>query len=124
MILRHFGAARLRDLLRQHLTLAREFAGWVDDHPDFERVAPVPFSVVCFRARPHGVPLTLPELDALNERLLDAVNSSGRVFLSHTRLGGAFVIRLAVGHLRTSGEDTSQAWQLLQEHADRLASAT
>ena len=122
MILRHFGASRLRDLLRQHISLAHEFASWVDEHPDFERVAPVPFSVVCFRARPRGVTLTPPALDALNERLLDAVNSSGQVFLSHTRLGGAFVIRLAVGHLRTSGEQIRQAWRLLCEHAARLAS--
>src|SRR6266850_5178067 len=70
MILRHFGAERLREVLREHIRLARHFAALVDEHPDFERVAPVPFSVVCFRANPRGITMSAPELDRLNEALL------------------------------------------------------
>jgi aromatic-L-amino-acid decarboxylase len=120
MILRHFGAARLREVLRDHMRLAREFADRVDEHPDFERVAPVPFSVVCFRAKPRGITLSAPELDTFNERLLDAVNAGGEVFLSHTRLGHMFVIRMAIGHLRTTPAHTARAWQLLCEHTAAL----
>src|SRR5207253_4033923 len=72
MILRHFGAAHLREVLRGHIRLAHEFAQRVDEHPDFERLAPVPFGLVCFRAKPQSVPFTAPELDLFNERLLDA----------------------------------------------------
>ena len=60
------------------------------------------------------------ELDRFNERLLDAVNASGEVFLSHTRLGGALVLRLAIGHLRTTETHVARAWTLLQAHTAAL----
>jgi aromatic-L-amino-acid decarboxylase len=123
MILRHFGAAHIREVLRGHMRLAREFADRIDAHPDFERVAPVPFGVVCFRARPREITLSAPDLDAFNERLLEAVNATGEVFLSHTRLNGLFVIRMAIGHLRTTDEHTARAWQLLCERTAGLARA-
>jgi len=121
MILRHFGATRLRAVYREHMRLARGFAARVDEHPDFERVAPVPFGVVCFRALPRGLSLAAPDVDALNERLLDAVNASGDVFLSHTRLNERFVIRMAIGHLRTTDAHVDRAWQLITEHTAALA---
>ena len=64
MILRYFGAEGVRDRLREHIELAQQFAGWVDAHPDFERLAPAPFSVVCFRAKPAGREWTEAELGA------------------------------------------------------------
>ena len=137
-ILRHFGSDGIRDRLAEHMRLARLFAGWVDDSPDFERLAPVPFSVVCFRATPGGVAVagadgavaggaTSEEIaavdattDALNERLLEAVNATGEVFLSHTRLNGRFAIRLAVGHVRTEERHVRRAWELLDENLRAL----
>jgi aromatic-L-amino-acid decarboxylase len=101
------------------MELARTFAAWVDEDPRFERLAPVPFSVVCFRAVPPGVPAA--DLDAFNQRLLDAVNATGEVFLSHTRLNGVLTLRLAVGHMRTTGVHVRRAWDLLCRHADTLA---
>jgi aromatic-L-amino-acid decarboxylase len=121
MVLRHFGAERLRDTLRQHIRLAQRFAAAVDEHPDFERLAPAPFATVCFRAKPHGVALSSSELDHLNERVLDRVNASGKVFLSHTRVNGAFAIRISIGHLRTTAEHTERAWDLLVGHTAALA---
>ena len=97
MVLRHFGAEGIREALAEHIRLAQLFSGWVDADPEFERLAPVPFSVVCFRARPRGFTGTPAELDTFNERLLDSVNATGDVFLSHTRLNQMFVLRLAVG---------------------------
>ena len=114
MILRYFGAEGLRARLAEHMRLARMFADWVDAQPDFERLAPVPFSVVCFRANPRGAVLTEAELEALNQRILDEVNGSGEVFLSHTKLNGRFTIRLAVGHIRTTEDHVGRAWELLQ----------
>mgnify|MGYP006170922325 CR=1 FL=1 len=120
MILRHFGAEGLRRALESHMALAREFASWVDASPDFERVAPVPFSVVCFRARPHDVSLDAAELDALNERLMAAVNATGEIFISHTRIDGALVLRLAIGNLRTTQAHVRRAWDLLVAHTAQL----
>ena len=121
MVLRHLGADGIRAALAEHMRLARLFAAWVDADPRFERLAPVPFSVVCFRARPQGTSLDADAIDALNERLLDAVNATGEVFLSHTRLSGVLALRLAVGHLRTTEAHVARAWELLRHHADALS---
>jgi aromatic-L-amino-acid/L-tryptophan decarboxylase len=121
MILRSYGARALRARLADHIRLAQELASWIDAHPDFERLAPVPFSVVCFRWNPAGIPLSDRELDAANERLIDLVNSSGEVFLSHTRLRNRLTLRVAIGHLRTSETHVRRAWDLLLEHSHELS---
>ena len=116
-VLRHFGASGIRDRLAEHMRLARLFAGWVDESPHFERLAPVPLSVVCFRAL-SALRLDAPDdpaLDGLNQRLLDAVNASGEVFLSHTRIDGCVALRLAVGHIRTTEAHVARAWELLNQ---------
>jgi len=115
MILRHFGAEGLRATLAEHMRLAQTFAGWVDASDRFERVAPVPFSVVCFRLRNSEGPGD----DAEHGRLLDAVNASGEIFLSHTRLDGRYALRLAIGNLGTTERHVARAWELLNSAADR-----
>ncbi len=126
MLVRWFGLDGLRRRLAFHLALAGEFAGWVDGDPDWERLAPVPFSTVCFRYRPAALAGREGEgdvpdlLDELNERLLNAVNRNGEVFLSHTRLRNRFTIRLAVGNLRTQQRHVERAWALLRAEAARL----
>ena len=109
MVMRHFGASGLRERLSEHMRLARLFASWVDESREFERLAPVPFSVVCFRANAAGC----DEGDAINERVVELVNRSGEVFISHTRLNGRFAIRLAIGNLHTTEEHVRRAWTLL-----------
>ncbi len=122
MILRSFGARAIREHLSAHIRLAQELAGWVDAHPDFERMAPVPFSVVCFRWKPAGVSLSEEALDAANEHLIDLVNQTGEVFLSHTRLRGRIALRIAIGHLETTERHVRRAWDLLLEHAPSVRS--
>ena len=124
MVLRHFGAEGIRAALAEHIRLARLFAQWVDEDAQFERLAPVPFSVVCFRARPRAM-ATAPvaELDAFNQRLLDAVNASGDVFLSHTRVKGVLALRVAIGHLDTGERHIARAWELLRQHTAQLLSS-
>src|SRR5919112_103609 len=106
MILRYFGHEGLAALIREHCRLARLFAGWVEESPDWELLAPVPLSVVCFRARPaaesEADEARAARLDALNERLMNAVNATGEMFLSHTKLNGALALRLAIGNIRTT----------------------
>lgn len=116
MVLRYFGQEGLADRLREHLRLAGEFAGWIDAEPRWERMAPAPFSTVCFRFRPEG--LEEERVDSINERILETVNASGEVFLSHTRLRGRFALRLAIGNLRTTERHVRRAWELLQAACD------
>ena len=114
MVCRHFGADGLRARLAEHMRLARLFADWIDASPDFERVAPVPFSVVCFRAVPAPLRGNEMALDAFNQQLIDEVNRSGEVFLSHTRLDGRYVVRLAIGNLHTTEHHIERAWELIR----------
>jgi len=115
MVIRAFGAEGLAARLRQQMEMARDFAGWVDGAPDWERVAPVPFSLVCFRYAPDGA--TEAERDALNASILERINASGRAYLSHTKLNGRYVLRLAIGNMRTEPRHVSDAWRLLREAA-------
>jgi aromatic-L-amino-acid/L-tryptophan decarboxylase len=116
MTLSYFGWDGIAARIREHVRLARLFAGWVDGAAGWERLAPVPFSTVCFRRRPPGA--SDEETDALNERILARVNASGEVFLSHTRLREGLALRLAVGNLRTTERHLARAWELLQESAE------
>ncbi len=119
MILRYFGHDGLAARIREHCRLARLFASWVAAAPDWELLAPVPLSVVCFRARPAQEGETddarAARLDALNERILHAANSTGSLFISHTRLEDKFTLRLAVGNIRTTEEHVRRAWELLND---------
>ncbi len=120
MVLRHFGANGLRARLQEHMRLAQLFASWVDADGRFERLAPVPFSVVCFRALMGNRERPPAETDTFNERLLESVNASGEIFVSHTRLDGRFAIRLAIGNLHTTEAHVARAWELVKAHRDRL----
>jgi aromatic-L-amino-acid/L-tryptophan decarboxylase len=123
MVLRHFGADGLRARIAEHMRLAQLFASWVDRDSQFERLAPVPFSVVCFRAI--GASESSSEaIDALNARLVDAVNGTGEIFVSHTRLNDRYAIRLAIGNLHTTEAHVARAWELFQSHAQRLLTAS
>ncbi|HWS55226.1 MAG TPA: pyridoxal-dependent decarboxylase [Pyrinomonadaceae bacterium] len=127
MILRYFGHEGLAARIREHCRLARLFASWVEESGDWELLAPVPFSVVCFRARPAAAGETdesrAARLDALNEALMNAANAGGEIFLSHTKLRGLFTLRLAVGNIRTTEAHVRRAWELLNEKLREQAEA-
>jgi aromatic-L-amino-acid decarboxylase len=116
MQLRWFGLEGLRRRIKRHIDLAQTFAAWLDDDPHWERVAPVPFSTVCFRWNGE-TGLSEDELDTRNAAIMDAVNRTGEVFLSHTRLDGRYVIRLSIGNIRTELRHVERAWELLCEAA-------
>jgi aromatic-L-amino-acid decarboxylase len=115
VVLRTLGTDAIADRLREHLRLARLFRSWVEADPRFEVSAPSPLSVVCFRARFAG--LADEEADRGQERLLEAVNRSGQAYLSHTRLFGRTVLRLAIGNFRTEERHVARAWELVQREA-------
>ena len=131
-VIRYFGQEGLAARIREHIRLGQLVASWVDEDPDFERLAPTPFSTVCFRAFPGELAQSLkaaePErsaeiesyLDQLNDAVVGAVNDSGEVFLSPTRLNGRYTIRLAIGNIRSDEKIVTRTWQLLREATSRL----
>jgi len=116
-IIRYFGVEGLAERIKNHIELAQEFAKWLDDEKDFERMAPVPFSTVCFRYNPGN--LSEKELNKLNEDLLEKINQSGKIFLSHTKLNGKFVIRLTIGSIRHERRHIVDAWEIIKTMARR-----
>ena len=110
-VLRCYGRQGLQERIREHVRLAALFEEWVRAEPGWEVVAPRHFSLVCFRKEGS---------DEENEQLLERVNASGEVFLSHARLGDRYSLRLAVGNFRTTEDDVRLAWDVLRREADAL----
>ncbi|HZF13243.1 MAG TPA: pyridoxal-dependent decarboxylase [Thermoanaerobaculia bacterium] len=117
MVIRTFGVEGLRERIREHCALARWLAGAIEAAAGFEVAAPVPFSVVCFRAKVEG---GAEAEDRFNERLLAAINAAGPFFLSHTVLQGRYTLRVAIGNLRTTRADVEELWDLVRGSAARL----
>jgi aromatic-L-amino-acid decarboxylase len=104
-VMRCYGREGLQALIREHVRLARLFASWIAAEPGWEIAAPYPFSVVCFRR---------DASDEDNEAILERANATGEIFISGTRLDGRYVLRLAVGNMRTSEADVRRAWDVLK----------
>ena len=119
--MRYFGREGLTANLREHIRLAEDFAKRVDEHPDFERLAPVPFSVVCFRYRPPAV--DSEDLNAINQRLIEAINDTGEFFLSSTVLHDRVTLRVAIGNIHTREQHVNRLWQLLLQKSREAAAA-
>lgn len=103
-VIRHYGVEGLRHHIRRHLALAQQFAAWVQADPDFALAAPVPFNLVCFRHRGG---------DAVNQQLLDRLNQSGQLYLTHTRLHGKLTLRMSIGQTYTEERHVANAWQTI-----------
>ncbi len=110
-VMRYFGRRGLISRIEDHCRLARDFAGRVERSGDFELMADVPFALVCFRANPEWA----DDPDALNERLMNEINASGKAYISHTKLNGKFVLRLSIGSIRVEDRHIDKVWELLTE---------
>jgi aromatic-L-amino-acid decarboxylase len=105
MVIRHYGVEGLRSVIREHIRLAKLFAAQAEADPRFEIAAPVLFSTVCFR---------LKSGDEETQAMIDRVNASGRMFISHTTLNGKLTARLAIGNARTREEHVRAAWEMIR----------
>jgi aromatic-L-amino-acid decarboxylase len=107
-VIRHYGVEGLRHHVRRHVELAQGFARRIEADPRFELAAPVPLNLVCFRHR---------DGDAKTRDILDALNDSGKVFLTHTKLNGKFTLRMSIGQTWTEDRHVNRAWDLLEAAA-------
>lgn len=110
-VIRHYGVEGLRAYLREHVRLAQLFAGWVADDPAFELSAPHPLTLVCFQHRSD---------DATNRELMQRLNASGELYLTHTVLDDQLVLRMAVGGATTAERHVQHAWQRIRAAAAEL----
>jgi aromatic-L-amino-acid decarboxylase len=107
-VIRSYGVAGLQAVVRAHVALAKEFASWVEADPTFELAAPVSLNLVCFR---HSGG------DEMNQGIMDRLNRSGRILLTHTRLDGRLTLRMCIGQAKTQREHVVRAWELIREAA-------
>jgi aromatic-L-amino-acid decarboxylase len=114
-VIRNFGVTGLQRLIREHIRLAQNLARWIDDEPSFERMAEVNFSTVVFRHRPPD--LGADELNDHNARILEKVNATREVYLSHTRVRGQYALRIAIGNIHSSEIHVRRAFELVKEAA-------
>lgn len=119
-VLRTFGAEGLRRTIGSHMQWAAEFAGWVEQAGNFELLAPVPLNTVCFRYLPEGTTGT-DEINRINAELLEAVNASGKMYITHTKLRGSYTLRLVVGQTYVERRHVEAAWELLTGTAAAVA---
>ena len=113
-VIRHYGVEGLQHHIRQHVELAQQLAGWVKEDSRFELAAPVPLNLVCFRHKGG---------ESSNQTLMDRLNRSGDLYLTHARLNKHLTLRLCVGQTNTTGRHVEKAWRRIQEEAAKLASA-
>ncbi|MBP6787971.1 MAG: aspartate aminotransferase family protein [Candidatus Promineofilum sp.] len=106
-VIRHYGVAGLQHHVREHVRLAQQFAGWVAADPAFELAAPAPLNLVCFRLRQGG--------DEANRALLERLNASGKLYLTHTVLDGQYTLRLSIGGTLTEERHVVAAWRTIRE---------
>ncbi|MBI3301107.1 MAG: amino acid decarboxylase, partial [Deltaproteobacteria bacterium] len=117
MVIRAYGREGLARIIERHINAAQWLAAQIDAEPGWERLAPVPFSTVCFR----HVPPALVDLEAHNAAILEAINANGAAFLSYTKLNGRYAIRVAIGNQATTQEHVARLWdRLRQAVAQRL----
>ncbi len=112
-VIRYYGVTGLQHHIRRHVELAQQFSRWIQDSSDFEQPVPAPFNLVCFAHRAG---------DDFNRQLLQRLNETGRIFLTHTVLHGRFVLRMCVGQSQTKNEHVRNAWDLIQRTAAELKS--
>ena len=116
-VIRYYGVEELQKMVREHIRLGQLFREWVEREDNFELMAPVNLSLVCFRLNDGRKE---EDLNSLNQQFLESLNQTGKVFLSHTNLRGKYVLRMAIGARMTDERHVREAWELIQEKSAEL----
>jgi aromatic-L-amino-acid decarboxylase len=118
-VIRHYGVDGIRQKFREHLRITRQLESWIRADRSFEITAPVPLNTICFRYHPEGMD-GIEELNQFNESLLYALNASGKLFLSHTKINGMYVLRIVIGQTYVTAQHVQDSWALIQETAREM----
>lgn len=118
-VIRSFGAEGIRQKVRNHIQWAAELARDIDESDDFQLLAPVPFATLCFQFNPPQIN-DIDELNELNRQLMETLNDSGKLYLTHTKLNGIFTLRLVVGQTNQEQRHIKDAWARIKETARNI----
>lgn len=118
-VLRSFGVEGLQKKIRHHISLAQNLKEEIEKHEHFELLAPVPMNTICFRYHPADIS-DEEKLDEINKQLLNQIQESGELFLTHTKLDGKYTIRIVIGNTNVDKRHVDKAWNLIKEKAIHL----
>jgi aromatic-L-amino-acid decarboxylase len=118
-VIRTYGVDGIKDRIRGHISMAQDLGKRIDEHPDFEQLAPLNFNMICFRFHPSNMD-SLDELNSLNEKLLSKLNDSGKVYMTHTKVDGKYTIRMVIGQTYVQQRHIDKAWDFIQEFSKKL----
>jgi aromatic-L-amino-acid decarboxylase len=122
-VLRNFGLEGIKEKLRNHMSLAKDFEEKVKASEDFKIMAPVNFNLVCFQFNPEGSNDT-QKTNSLNKEIMDSINNEGQIYLTHTKLKGNLVLRMAIGQTNVASEHIEKAWNVIVRHGDMIRAKT
>lgn len=118
-VIRHFGIEGLRKKIRSHISLAQNLAKTIENEEHFELLAPIPFNTICFRFRPSYIS-DESKLNELNNKLLSNINDTGELFITHTKLGSVFTLRMVIGNTNVNARHVEEVWNLIKETSSNL----
>jgi aromatic-L-amino-acid decarboxylase len=111
-VIRTYGLDGIQSIIRNHIAMAQSLVQEMRSTPDFELLAPAPLNLICFRYHPQGMD-DLTKLNQLNERILAALNATGKLYLTHTKLNGAYTLRMVIAQTAVTQADVDAAWKLI-----------
>lgn len=118
-VIRHFGVTGLQEKIRNHIHWARELETEISESENFEMLAPVPLATLCFRYHPRGIN-DEEILNRMNTTLLESINKSKKIYLTHTKLNGKYTLRLVIGQTRLEKKHVDRAWEIIRDMAEKL----
>ncbi len=118
-VIREMGVQGIREKIRNHIAYGQWLKREIENHPDFELMAPVPLNTLCFRYRPKS--MKEDAIEAVNQRIIEEINKTGKLFFMQTTLNGTFCLRLAMGNTNLAKKHVENAWKLIQETADKMS---
>lgn len=118
-VIRHYGVEGLQQKVREHIRMAKDLTKKIEESEDFEMLAPVPLNTICFRYKPPGIDDT-EQLNHMNEKLLERLNRTGKLYMTHTKLNGVYTLRFVIGQTYVKPRHVEQGWQLIKETAKSL----
>lgn len=118
-VIRSYGIDGIKERISDHISMTRELGNKIDEHPDFEQLAPLTFNMICFRYHPSYIS-DKSELNTLNEKLLFTLNETGKVYLTHTKINDQYTIRMVIGQTYVQQHHVDKAWNLIQKLSQNL----
>jgi aromatic-L-amino-acid decarboxylase len=118
-VIRSFGIEGLKEKIRNHISLAEQLEQKINNSIDFEMVTPRTLNLLCFRYKPKGLS-DLDQLNSINEQLLQKVNKTGKIYITHTKLNGIYTLRMVIAQTNVNENHVNNAWKLIQGTAIRL----